>query len=154
MFYLGIFGVKLEKAIVLWLFHISTLKFFQTKVCQKIKFLKFGTKNVLTGYFGLECHKIMSNLKSGFSNLLTCKVSSKNKKFSNMGPKITYLGIFGLQFNKNYYQTFKQHTWICETIKFHPKQNKNLGPKILYLDLWLECWKILVIFLINALQIV
>ena len=37
-----------------------------------------------------------------------------------MGPKIPYLGILGLQFNKNYYQVFNQHTRICETIKLHP----------------------------------
>ena len=67
----------------------------------------------------------MTNLKSASSNLLTCKVSSKNKKILNLGPKIPYLGIFGLQFNKNYYQTFNQHTRICETIKFHPKRKKN-----------------------------
>ena len=36
-----------------------------------------------------------------------------------------YLGIFWLQFNKNYYQIFNQYSRICETIKFHPKQNKN-----------------------------
>ena len=26
---------------------------------------------------------------------------------------------------KNYYQTFNQHTRICETIKLHPKQKNN-----------------------------
>ena len=31
-----------------------------------------------------------------------------------------YLGILGLQFNKNYYHVFNQHTRICETIKLHP----------------------------------
>ena len=67
----------------------------------------------------------MSNLKSASSNLLTCKVSSKNKKILNLGPKIPYLGIFGLQFNKNYYQIFNQHIRICETIKFHPKWKKK-----------------------------
>ena len=67
----------------------------------------------------------MSNLKSASSNLLTCKVSSKNKKILNLGPKIPYLGIFGLQFNKNYYQIFNQHTRNCETIKFHPKRKKH-----------------------------
>ena len=72
-----------------------------------------------------------------------------------MGPKIPYLGIFGLQFNKNYYQVFNQRTRIRKTIKFHPKRKKiNLGPKMLYLGLWLECWKTIVIFLINGLQIV
>ena len=71
----------------------------------------------------------MSNLKSASSNLLTCKVSSKNKKNLNLETKIPYLGIFGLQFNKNYYQTFNQHTRICETIKFYPKQTKKFGNK-------------------------
>ena len=63
-------------------------------------------------------------MKSASSNLLTCKVSSKNKKKINLGPKIPYLGIFGLQFNKNYYQIFNQHIRMYETIKFHPKRKK------------------------------
>ena len=72
----------------------------------------------------------MSNLKSASSNLLTYKVSSKNKKL-NWGPKIPYLGIFGLQVSKNNYQIFNQHTLLCETMKFHAKRkkkgNKNTG---------------------------
>ena len=64
----------------------------------------------------------MSNLKSASSNLLTCKVSSKNNKKLNLGPNIPHLGIFGLQFSKNHYQIFNQHTLLCETIKFHAKQ--------------------------------
>ena len=57
MFDLSIFGVELEKATVLWYFYISTLKFFQTKLCPKIKIIKFATKIVLIGYFGLEFRK-------------------------------------------------------------------------------------------------
>ena len=49
----------------------------------------------------------------------------KNKKNLNLGAKIHYLGIFGLQFNKNYYQIFNQHLRIHENFKFHPKQ-KNI----------------------------
>ena len=72
-----------------------------------------------------------------------------------MGSKIPYLGIFGLQCNKSYYQIFNQHTRIRETIKFHLKRKKiNLEPKMLSLGLWLECWKTIVVFLINPLQIV
>ena len=73
----------------------------------------------------------MSNLKSASSNLLTYNDSSKNKKNLNLGPKLPYSGIFGLQFNKNYYQIFNEHTQFCETIKFHPKQKKkkNLEQK-------------------------
>ena len=147
MSYLGIFWLELEKATPLWFFYISTLEFFQTKLRLNIKILKFGTKIALIGYFGLEFQKV-SNLKSvsSISNLLTCKVSSKNKNFLNLVPKIPYLGIFGLQFNKNYCQFFNQHTQICETIKVSSKMKKsNLGPKMLYLRLWL---KTVVIFLI------
>ena len=67
--------------------------------------------------------KLRSNLKSASSNLLS--FIQKQKKKLNLGPKISYLGIFGLQFNKKYYQIFNQHTRICETIKFHPKRKKN-----------------------------
>ena len=49
----------------------------------------------------------------------------KQKKKLNLGPKIPHLGIFGLQFSKNHYQIFNQQTLLCETIKFHAKQNKT-----------------------------
>ena len=75
----------------------------------------------------------MSNLKSVSSipNLLTCKDSSKNKKFFKLGPEIPYLGIFGLHFNKNYCQIFN-------TLKFvkllkNQKFVLNLEPKIPFL---------------------
>ena len=51
----------------------------------------------------------MSYLKSATSNLLKCNVPSKNKKTLNLAPEIPYLGIFGLQFNKNYDEIFNQH---------------------------------------------
>ena len=82
----------------------------------------------------------MLNFESGSPNLLTFKVSSKTNTFLHLGPKIPYLGVFGLQFNIQFYQMFNQHTRIFETIKFHPKRKKkNLGPKMFYLGLWLEC---------------
>ena len=42
----------------------------------------------------------------------------------NLGPKIRYLGTFGLQFDKSYYRIFNQNPGICENIKFHRKQKK------------------------------
>ena len=65
----------------------------------------------------------------------------KQKKKLNLGPKIPHLGIFGLQFSKNHYQIFSQHTLLCETIKFHVKQKKKKkkGTKLPYWGLWLEC---------------
>ena len=85
------------------------------------------------GVFGSNLKKILSYLKSAFSNLLKCKVSCKTQKLEILdqkylikkpivifdispfefvfwqnfeleqkrvyfGPKIPYLGIFGLQF--------------------------------------------------------
>ena len=64
----------------------------------------------------------------------------KQKNFKP-GPKKPYLGIFGLQFNKDYYQIFNQHPRICETINFHPKRKKkiNLGLKNSIWVFGLEC---------------
>ena len=57
-------------------------------------------------------------------------------------PKTPYVGMVGLKFNKNYCPIFSQSSRICETIKFHPKQEKiNLGPKMLYWVFGLECSK-------------
>ena len=76
--------------------------------------------------------KIIPYLKPTFSNLLTCKVSSKNKKTLNLGPKFFFQ-----------YQMFNQHPRICEIIKFHPKRKKiTLGPKTLYFGLWAGMLKI------------
>ena len=102
-----------------------------TKFLPKRRILKFGISK------DWNFKKLMSYLKSASSNWLTCKVSSKNKNNLNLGTKIPYLGIFGLQLYKTYYQIFNQYRRICETIKFHPKWKKiNLGPKMLYLGLW------------------
>ena len=69
-----------------------------------------------------------------------CNVSSKNKKTLNLGRKIPYLGIFGVQFN---YQIFNQYSRICKTIKFRPKK---LRTKNASLRFGLECPKAIVIF--------
>ena len=51
---------------------------------------KFGTKNALLGIYGI------SYMKSAPSNLSNWKISGK--KYLNSGPKMRYLGIFGLEF--------------------------------------------------------
>ena len=72
-----------------------------------------------------------------------------------MGPKRSYLRIFGLQFIKNYYQIFNQHPRNCEKIKFHPKQKKIfLGSKCSIWFFGLEFCKTIVIFVINVLQFI
>ena len=111
------------------IFYISTLKFFQTQnFVQKQKSLNPGPKLAQLGILGWNFKKIMQYLKSASSN-------------------------FGLRFNKTYYQIFNQYPRICETINFDLKRKKiNLGPKMLYWAFGLEFSKIIVIFVINALQ--
>ena len=97
--YLDNFGLELEKATVLWDFTSTLSNFSKHRI----------------GYFRLEFQGLMSYLKSASSNLLTCKVSSKNKETLNLGPKKPYLAIFGLQFNSNYYQVLNQRPQIMKT---------------------------------------
>ena len=53
------------------------------------------------GIFGLDLKKkLLSYLKSAPSNLSNCKILLKKQKCINLGPKIPYLGIFGLKFRK------------------------------------------------------
>ena len=131
LFYLGTFGLELEKATVLWFFYISTLKFFQTKFCSKIKILRFGTTIVLIGYFRLKFQKTNVEFEISILEFVNMQRFVQKQKKLNLGPKILHLGFIGLQFSKNHYQIFNQHTLLCETIKFHAKRkkkrNKNTG---------------------------
>ena len=94
-----VFGWDLKKLLYCDIFYQQHQIFPNTKFRPKVKILKFGTK--------------MLHLKSASSNLLTCNVSSKNKNTLNLESKVTYLGIFGLQFNKNYCQIFNQYSRTC-----------------------------------------
>ena len=42
--------------------------------------------------------KILPCFKSAPSNLSNCKILQKKQKCLNLGPKVPYLGIFGLKF--------------------------------------------------------
>ena len=81
MSYLGICGLELKKATVLWYFTSAPSK-------TKIKILKFGTKIVLIGYFGLEIQKSnfvfvieFNNMQSFIQKQETFKLGSKNTLF-------------------------------------------------------------------------
>ena len=47
MSYLGIFGLELEKAPVMWYFTSAPSNFSEHKISTKIKSLKFGTETAL-----------------------------------------------------------------------------------------------------------
>ena len=70
--------------------NLSNWKFFE-----KTKMSKFGTKNALFGFFLSQNFIKLSYLKSAPSN---CIISGK--KILNLGAKMPYLGIFGLEFKK------------------------------------------------------
>ena len=60
---------------------------------------KLGTKNALFGYFWAGI-KILSYLKSAPSDVSNWKILQQKQKCLNLGPKMPYLGIFELEFEK------------------------------------------------------
>ena len=124
-------GWDLKKLLYCGILYQHPQSFRNTKFRPKIKIRKFGTKIAVIGCFGLKFQK--TNVVFEISILAFVNKQNfiqKQRKTVNLGPKIPYLGIFGQQFRKNYFQIFNQHRRICETVKFHPKQKKNiLGAK-------------------------
>ena len=94
MFYLGIFGLELGKATLLWFFYISTLEFFQTKFCPKIKILKLGTKLVLIGYFGLEFQKTNVEFEMSILEFVNMQSFIQKQTIFKLGAKNTLLRYF------------------------------------------------------------
>ena len=130
--------LELEKATVLYCFISSPWNFSKHKISFKNKNPKIWDHSCLNGYFELEFQKTIVVFEISILEFIYMQsFIQKQKKTSNLGPKIPYLGIFVLQFNKSYYKAFNQNVRICEIIEFHPKQKKiNLRLKILYLGIW------------------
>ena len=91
---MGIFVLELEKATELWFFYISTVNFFQTKLCPKIKIFKFGTKTVLIGYFGLEFQKTNVEFEIGILEFVNMQSFIEKQKNIKLGTKNTLLRYF------------------------------------------------------------
>ena len=51
-------------------------------------------------YFWARISKLLSYLKLASSNLSNCIISGKKQKCLNLGPKMPYLSIFGIEFQK------------------------------------------------------
>ena len=94
LFYLGILGLELEKATVLWLFYISTLKFFQIKFCPNTNILKFRTKIVLIGYLALEFQKTNVKFEISILEFVNMQNFIQNQKNFKLGTKDTLLKYF------------------------------------------------------------
>ena len=63
--------------------------------------IKLGTKNGLSGYFWARISKNYCSI--GNQHLRICLIanSGKKQKCLNLGAKIFYLGIFGLEYENN-----------------------------------------------------
>ena len=102
------FGTKntcfgyLWSGIVIVIFEINTLEFVLLQsFMKKWKFLNLGQKYLISIFLGKNLKNILSYLKSApsnFSNGKFCTNTQKNNNL-NVGPN---LGIFGLDFSKNY----------------------------------------------------
>ena len=93
-----------------------------SKFWKKMKNPKFGTKNAL---FGLLWAQIWKKAIVMFEISILEFVSMQNfqKKCLNLGLKLPYLGIFELDFLKNYCHISNQHLQICQFGKFLKKPN-------------------------------
>ena len=96
--YLGVLGLEFYKTIII--FEIRTLKFVKLQnLGPKMPYWTFLTKSALFGYFRQELKKNYCQISNQhpqiciFAKLL-------RKRCLNLGPKISYLGIFGLEFSK------------------------------------------------------
>ena len=62
---------------------------------------KFGTKSALFGYFWTRILKLLSSyLKSAPSNFANSKILRKKQKHLNLGKKMPYLSILGVELKK------------------------------------------------------
>ena len=72
------------------------------KFREKMEIPKFETKNDLFGYFWARIFKNYCHIWNWHPRTyLLAKISGKKQKCLNLGPKMPYLGIFGLVFENN-----------------------------------------------------
>ena len=84
--------------------------------------LKFGNKNNLFGYF-FHCNfeRLLSYLKLKSSNLSKCK----NKKASNLEPKMPWFKIFGLSF---FTFEFVKNEFLANPVNLEIESRFSEGP--------------------------
>ena len=89
--------------------------------------------------FGLEFEKTVVIFEINTLEFVKKQNFVKNKKWKclNLGPKMPYLGIFGLEVLKNYCQIWNQHPWIYLTAKFCEKiKMSKFGTTNAYLGIF------------------
>ena len=140
MSHLDIFGLELKNLLYCGIFCQHPQIFLKTKFQPNIKIFEFLTKTVLTGYFQLDLQKSNIVFEISIFELVNMQSFIEKQKYFKLGPKKLYLGTFGLQFKKNYYQIFNQRIRICETIKFYPKRKKKIWDQ--KCSIWVFIWNV------------
>ena len=93
------FWARIFKKLLPWL-RSAPLNLSNWKILFK-KMSKFGTKNTLFGYFWARSLKSYCPISNQHLQIyLITKKTPAKQKCVNLGPKIPYLGIFGLEFKK------------------------------------------------------
>ena len=133
----GYFGARISRNYChIWNQHlrISVIAKFR----EETKMPKFGTKNALLGYFwpkmlylgnfdqkyliwvflGENFKKTIAIFEISTLKFVYLQNFTKKQKCLNLGPKMLYLGIFGLEFKKNYCHIWNQDPWICLIAKY------------------------------------
>ena len=115
--------LRLEFAKTIFLFEIDTLKIIQIEsFIKKKKNFKFGTKNTLFRYFWAAILKKYNHIWTQHSPFFqNVKFHPKQTNKKKMRPKISFLGIFELEFGKtivilhvNTFQFFKKCKALCK----------------------------------------
>ena len=98
------------------------------KILGKSKMLKFGTKNVLFGCFWagiqkqncytLNQHRQISLIAKFHEIMKIPKFRTKNILLGYSWPKMSYMCIFRLEFEKNHCHIWNEHLWISLVAKF------------------------------------
>ena len=80
---------------------------------------------------------------------------AKKQKCLNLGPEMSYLGIFGQEFTKSYFHIWIQHPQICANAKFREKLKiPKFGIKNTLFQYFCARIFAIVTFKINTLELV
>ena len=117
------FRTKLEGTTSI--FEVSAFEFVKMQNSLSNKTFQVGDQKWPYGYF---CARIWKNYCifkiSTFEFVKMQKFRIKFKKI-NLGPKLSYLGTFGLKIEKNYCRIWNQGAGIGQNANFYVKEKKN-----------------------------
>ena len=115
--YLGIFGLEFENNCHIWNQH--------PWICLNAKFYKkmpkFGTNNVLFGYFGAGIWKQYCHIWNQLPRICLIAKFCEKIKMSKFETKNALFGYFWARILKNYCHIWNQHPRICQTLKLCDK---------------------------------